>query len=286
MGGRIGGGVEELIRFAMMKRNSPSQEPSRRDCHALATTGALYTLLAAAFGTRAVAGPQRGAKPMQRWVRQLDATCRALRTGTIAPQTWQDEITALHRSVAMRDLLEFINFERLIEGLSYPDDRGAIRRVQLPRAPGLPSRLGFGAKLFAYKKATATPPHGHNGMVSAHLVLRGQFRVRTYHRVSATADHLILRPSRDVYSGAGTTITMSDERDNVHWFEATSPHAYTLDIPISGLYREKSYAAPANKYGMLYVDPRGPRTKTGHIRAPIIPFERAIAEFGAAGKVR
>ena len=262
-----------------------SKQPSRRDCHVLvasATSAAVCALLATAFTTRAMAGPGPARHRAQQWTRQLHAMCLAVKAGTLSPNAWQDQIEALHRSIAMDELMRFIDFKALIRGLTYPDDRGAIRPIRLPQVPGIPARPSFAGKIFAYKKGAGTPPHGHHGMVSAHLVLRGALRVRTYERVAEATDHLVVTPAKDLIAKPGQTISMSDERDNVHWFEAVSQHAYTLDIPISGLYRNKSYVAPANRYGMIYVDPRGPANGRGKIRAPIIGFEQAMAEFGPA----
>ena len=120
-------------------------------------------------------------------------------------------------------------------------------------------------------------------MVSAHLVLAGGFRVRTFDRIfnGDEPGHLLLSAARDERARPGDTITMSDERDNVHWIEATSDRAFTLDVPISGLYGEKRYIAPANRYGMIYIDPTGPANGRGEIRAPIMAFADAMKKFGS-----
>ncbi len=237
--------------------------------------------MSAATATGALASAAK-ASP-RRWLRRLHALSAALAAGELSPRDWQAGIEELNREVDLAQLLGFIDFERLIAGIEYPDDRGAIRSARLPRVRGLPRRLGFGAKIFAYKRGAATAPHGHNGMVSAHLVLAGRFRVRAFNRTleSDEPGHLLLSPSRDEQSKPGETITMSDERDNVHWIEATADRAYTLDVPISGLYEGKRYIAPANRYGMIYVDPTGPANGRGEIRAPIMAFADAMKKFGS-----
>lgn len=258
----------------------------RRQFHALIMGAAVGGLLSAALSTGAFASA--GAVAPRRWLRRLHALCAALEAEELSPTGWLAGIEALHREVELAELLRFIDFETLIAGVEYPDDRGAIRPVRLPRVRGLPRRLGFSAKIFAYKQGTATAPHGHNGMVSAHLVLAGEFRVRTFNRLfpGDEPDHLLLTGARDEPARPGDTVTMSDERDNVHWMEATSAHAYTLDVPITGVYENKRYIAPANRHGMIYVDPTGPENGQGEIRAPIMAFADAMKKFGGGSNHR
>lgn len=251
----------------------------RRFTRGLVTTIVSYTLIELVRRSGALAS---GLRPeMERWQAELFEICGDLERQALSAEQWQERIERLHDSVPLEDLLRHIDFERLIEGVDYPRDRGAIKDVRLPAIEGLGDPLR-GTKIFAYRKGAATAPHAHNGMVSAHLVLGGRFHVRTFERLSDVAEHLIIRPSLDLQCEAGRTISMSDERDNVHWFLATSDHAYTLDIPLSGVYPGKQYVAQANRYGMIYLDPAGERLSDDRIRAPRLSFEQALARYGSA----
>jgi hypothetical protein len=233
-------------------------------------------LLRAGFANHAFA--QDIAPNMKRWYRDLDAIGRAVKDHRLTPEQWRKRIEALHGSVSLEDLLRFIDFQRLIDGLTYPERWGAIRDVRFPRIPGLPDHIP-GAKIFAYRKHAATSPHGHNNMVSAHLIVKGLFHVRTYHRVRDEEGYLILEPAIDRIAGPGEVVTMSDESHNVHWFTAASDHAYTLDVPVTHLKPGKHYATPANKYGMIWVDPTAGVTNDGYSRARVIGFQEAERRF-------
>jgi hypothetical protein len=238
-----------------------------------------YTLIQLVHRGEALATSLR--PEMERWQATLYEICGDLKKSTLSATEWQDRIEQLHASVPLEDLLRYIDFERLIAGLEYPHDRGAIKNVTLPTIEGLGDPVR-GTKIFAYRKGSATAPHAHNGMVSAHLVLDGRFHVRTFERLADEPEHLIIRPSLDMDSGRGRTVSMSDERDNVHWFLATSDHAYTLDIPLSAVYPGKEYVTPANRYGMIYLDPAGESLSDDRIRAPRLSFEQALTRYGSS----
>jgi len=71
--------------------------------------------------------------------------------------------------------LTFIDFDRLIQGFTYPDLGVNTKWVKFPPLDGLPERTVFLKKIFGMKKNRAIIPHGHSNMVSAHLVLKGEF---------------------------------------------------------------------------------------------------------------
>ncbi len=244
----------------------------------LVATLVLYSFLQTSFSVDAFA---REVKPiMAKWLRQLYEMCRDLRRATISLVEWQRRIEALHTTISLTDLLQFIDFDRLLAGVRYPADIGAVIDVRFPRIQGLPNQLGFGRKIFAYKRGAATPPHAHNNIVSAHLIVKGKVHTRTYDRLRDEGSHLILTPTRDAILTPGTTVSMSDEKDNVHWFTGASEYSYTFDVPLANVVVGKQYPTEANKYGMIYVDPVSERPRAAQIRAKIITFPKAVAKFG------
>jgi len=75
----------------------------------------------------------RAVRPLtDRWVQDLDAMSRDLKTGTITPGLWQDRIQALFDRVPLEDLLAGIDFERLVQGFEYPDLGVHTRTVRFP----------------------------------------------------------------------------------------------------------------------------------------------------------
>jgi hypothetical protein len=237
---------------------------------------ATWGLLQRAIPLRALA---RAASPVDGWLRELHARCRDLGETTITPVEWQEAVEALQRRIPLDDLLAAIDFDQLVRGLRYRADIGVIKEVHLPRLRGLPARR-FASKLFCYQRGAATPPHAHNNVASVHLVVRGTVRTRTYDRVRDGSRALILRPTRDLEAAPGTAISMSDDRDNAHWFVATSRHAFTFDVVMSDVVAGKSYSTPAEAFGQIFLDPTAAPDRSGAISAPIIPFRQALSRFG------
>lgn len=238
----------------------------------------LFSVLLLKTGLNAKAFNERVEPHMRRWYAELNEAGQALKGRDLTPEQWRQRIEDIHQQVPLKDLLHFIDFDRVVGDIRYPQRWGAIRDLDFPQLSGLPRDLP-GAKIFAYRKDAATAPHGHNNMVSAHLILKGQFHVRTFHRVRDEAGYLILSPAIDRIAGPGEVVTMSDEAHNVHWFLAVSPHAYTLDVPVSDLQPGKPYPTKANRYGMIWVDPTAGKTTEGLVRAKVIDFQEAERRF-------
>lgn len=219
-------------------------------------------------------------EPVHRWVLRLYQMCRDLETHELTPAQWQDEIEALFSEVPLHDVIQHSDFARLVEAIEYPDDRAATRGVTFPQISGMEPRLRWGPKVFALQRGRAIVPHAHNNMVSSHLVLRGTFHVRTFQRLRDEDGFLIIEPSIDRVFGPGDIVTMSDQRDNVHWFIARSDHAFTFDVPVVDLFPGRVYPTPAQRYGMIHIDPAGDKTSDGFIRARIIDFETCVRKYG------
>ena len=220
------------------------------------------------------------------WRKELEALRADLREHRLTPLEWQSRIEQFYARIPLVDLLDYLDFERLASDIALPDRGAAHQTIDLAPIEGLPDRIARGHKIFGLRKGAAIIPHAHNNMVSAHFVLKGQFRVRTYHRrfdLEGEAGYLTIEPARDQLLGAGALLTMSDDRDNIHWLVAESEAAYTLDLPITNLNPDKTYPHRGNRYSMIFVDPERPSDSQGLIRAPILDLETAMARFGLKG---
>jgi hypothetical protein len=72
---------------------------------------------------------------------------------------------------------------------------------------------------------------------------------------------MIIRPTIDRAFGPAEHSTVSDFKDNVHWFTATSDQAFIFNIHIMNV-------DPANKNtGRVYIDPNGEKLEGNRIRA-------------------
>jgi hypothetical protein len=98
-----------------------------------------------------------------------------------------------------------------------------------------PLRLGYGLANFDFGPDNVITPHAHHDMASAHMVIEGKLRVRTFDRVKDEENHLIVQPTQDVLAEPGHAAAMTTAKDNVHWFAPRSPRAMTIDVIIDGL---------------------------------------------------
>ena len=96
---------------------------------------------------------------------------------------------------------------------------------------GLPKNPVFGRQIFAMKKGRSVVPHGHDNMATGFLVLKGDFRGRHYDRLEDHADHYLIRPTIDRAFKPGEFSTISDHKDNIHWFTAESEDRLHLQCP-------------------------------------------------------
>src|SRR5580765_3970392 len=156
-------------------------------------------------------------------LRKLQELSRALARREIQPLQWQRGAAQVCDGIDLQELCRAADFERVVSRLPL-----------LPRGTSAESiRLldgqAFTPKIFAMGKGRAIIPHGHVNMVSQHLVLQGEMRGRHYQRVRDEPGHLTVRPTIDKAFRQGDFSSISDQRDNVHWFIATSERAYTLD---------------------------------------------------------
>ena len=232
-----------------------------------------YALLAAFAGARGLADPGVEARG---WILDQQDLALALARGEIGPRRWQAEVEALARRVDLAALsAEIGRAESRHVGRAlpnYPVKRSLVFRDET----GAPRALRYAAALFRFDRGNVITPHGHRHMVSAHLVIEGVFRVRTFDRLRDEAGAMILRPSADAAVGTGEVSTMSAARDNVHWFVPRTARAATFDVIVSGL----DPGAPP--FRIEAVDPvRGESLPDGSLRAPIIGFEEASRFYTA-----
>lgn len=231
------------------------------------------------YGLLAELAPLRAARreaSADRWIRRQDEIARALARGELAPRAWQAEVEALALEVDLDQLLAAIEGAdgRLLGRAlpSYPVKR-AIRFLD---QSGARRELRYAAALFTFGRNDVITPHAHRHMVSAHLVVDGALRVRTFDRLREEAGAIVIRPSGDRVIGRGAVSTMSAERDNVHWFVPRSAPAATFDVIVSGLDR----GAPS--YRIEALDPlRATALPDGALRAPLIGFEAASRRYTA-----
>ena len=168
-----------------------------------------------------------------------------------------------------------LDFDRLTKGLKHVDNGALSLRFKFPRIEGLPTEYVFGKQIFALKRKRSVVPHGHNNMATAFLILDGNLRGRHYDRLEDRKDEFLIRPTIDRKFRQGEHSSISDYKDNIHWFEAQSDQAFIFNIHVLDV-------SPGSKKptGRVYLDPNGKKQKGGLILAPKLGYKEAHKLYG------
>ncbi|HIG82624.1 MAG TPA: hypothetical protein EYG31_05020 [Porticoccaceae bacterium] len=214
----------------------------------------------------------------KKWLHSVHEIGLSVKETKISQIQWQKQIEELFQNkIELNELLKLINFDQIEKSAKFVDNGARSIRPNLPKSNGYPERLVFGSQVFALKKGRSVVPHGHNNMATAFIVLKGNFHGRHYDRISDEKDHMIIKPTIDDKFGPGQTSSISDEKDNVHWFKAENEPAFIFNIHVLGLPNKKG--AP-KRTGRLYIDPEGEKLGNGLIRAPFIDSKKAHQKYG------
>jgi len=212
-------------------------------------------------------------KPLAaQWLAELNQMGLDVKGKKLKQVEWQSKVEELFAKVDLADLLKFIEFEKLVKDVKFKSQGEVSLRPKFPAVEGLPKDLVFGTQVFALKKDRSVVPHGHDNMVTAFLILGGQFRGRLYDRLENGPDWMIIKPTIDREFGVRESSTISDDKDNVHWFQALTDNAFIFNIHVMSVRPGKT--------GRVYIDPDGEKLSDGRIRAKRLKTEDAYRMFG------
>lgn len=251
-----------------------SKSISRREF----TGDSIKTLLAIALVDQLaqadlLAGP--GHAVAAKWLQQVNEVGQDLRDQKLQQLEWQKQVQALFENVEMNRFLKFIDFNKLQSGVKWKDNGARSLRFKYPELKGVPRKLVFGQQIFALKKGRSVVPHGHNNMATAFLILKGDFHGQHWDRVEDEKDHIIIKPTIDERFGAGGVSTVSDFKDNVHWFKALEDKSFIFNIHLLGIDPKSK-----QRTGRVYVDPNGKEIAGGLIRAARLNSKEAHRLYG------
>lgn len=232
-----------------------------------------YSLLKTAFEQDLFA---QTIKPIaEKWLKSIHELCGDLRTNQISQTGWQKMIGRLHSRIEMKEILRFLDFEKLEKRMTIVEDGEKVERFKFPKLDWLPEadERGWGMSIFAIDRGSAVTPHGHYNMVSAHLVLKGSFRVRHFDRIEEQTEHWIIKPTIDQISVPGDETSISEKKDNIHWLKNVgNEKAFTLDVVVAGLNQDLDYS-----FKQTFLDPDGgEKLKSGLIRAQKITYNESV----------
>lgn len=249
-------------------------DPSRREFSAAALRG--LTALALIDGLWARESLGDDVEPIVRgWVNELNTISKDLLDQKAKDVEYQRSLESLYRRVDLPSLLRSLDFDRLAADVNYPAHGAKSLPVDFKKADGIPTDLVFGRQIFAMKRGRSVVPHGHDNMATGFLVLKGNCRGRHWDRVEDHKDHYIVRPTIDRTFTPGETSTISDHKDNIHWFTAESETAFLFNIHVIGYNPEKPKAG-----GRVYVDPLGEKLAGGLWKAPKVSYGKVNQMYG------
>ena len=180
-----------------------------------------YSLLETLFTHPAVAAesvPDAAVK----WLKEVNTLAADVKEQRLKQVDWQKNVEELFRQIELPDLLSVLQFDALTKSAKLLDHGALSLKPKFPKVEGLSDQLVFGRQIFAMKKGGSVIPHGHNNMATAFLVLKGELHGRHYDRIEDQAEHLLIKPTIDRGFKPGETSSVSDFKDNIHWFKATS----------------------------------------------------------------
>lgn len=210
----------------------------------------------------------------ERWLADLLAAGEALKRGDLTTEQWQARMDALYGSVSLDELRAHIDFDRLTQRFDFSAD--GERFIDLDPLSGAaladspPERERVVTKLAGVRRGKNVPPHGHENMTSAFLVLHGEFDLRQYDKLKTNAGSLVIRQSRDERQGPGAWSSTSETLRNLHWLHAQSGDAFFFSTKLVHI------VAAAPMKGRVNVDLRDAvDLGAGVLEAPIISGRRA-----------
>lgn len=210
-----------------------------------------------------------------KWLSDVNQLGRDLKGQQIDQQAWQKKIEELLAQVNLDDVRELIDFERLSSNVDFAERGERSLRFSFPKVEGVPSELSFGKQIFALRKDRSVVPHGHNNMATAFLILKGDLRGRHYDRVRDEPGHMIIQSTIDRKFGAGECSTVTDYKNNVHWFQALSDDAFIFNLHVMDV--NPGSKLPTSR---VYIDPQGEAIAGGLTRARLINFKEANQLYG------
>jgi hypothetical protein len=212
---------------------------------------------------------------IEAWLDELNTISRDVKDQKLKDIAFQKALEDLYRRVDLPALLKTLDFERIAADVNYPAKGAKTLPVDFHHVSGLPTELVFGRQIFALRKGRSVVPHGHNNMATGFLILSGNLRGRHYDRLEDNTDHYIVRPTIDRAFAPGEFSTVSDHKDNVHWFQAESDTAFIFNIHVMDTNPENP-----NRSARVYVDPLGEKLAGGLYKAPKISYGKANELYG------
>jgi hypothetical protein len=209
------------------------------------------------------------------WLSDLTAATRELKGGKLKDTEFQAKMEELYRKVNLPELVNAVQLDKLAAKNNLPDNGAGNWGIDFKAIEGAPASPGFGKQIFGLKKGRSIVPHGHHNMCTGFIVLRGDFEGKHYDRVETEKDFYLIKPTIDRAFKPGELSTISDHKDNVHWFKCVSETGFIFNVHVTDY--DKSLGGGS---GRLYLDVDGEKVAGGLIRAPKMSSAACHKKFG------
>lgn len=255
-------------------REAPGDGLTRRDLGGTLLRSLIAFGLVETFWSRGLlADGEKGT--IGRWFADLADMTNDLHGRKLKDTEFQAKMEELYRRVPLGELIRAVKLEDLERTARLPDNGAASLGFDLKSVEGVPSQLRFGKQIFGLKQGRSIVPHGHSNMCTGFIVLKGHFHGRHYDRLETLPEHYLIKPTIDREFKPGELSTISDHKDNVHWFEGLSPIGFVFNVHVMDYDPTIQDAS-----GRLYLDANGEKVAGGLIRARKMSSSECHAKYG------
>ncbi|HEY2784150.1 MAG TPA: hypothetical protein VGJ05_04170 [Fimbriiglobus sp.] len=209
------------------------------------------------------------------WLKDLVDMTADLRGRKLTDLQFQVKMEELYRKVDLAELCKLVKLDAIETKKKLPDNGAGNYGIDFGKIQGLPADLRFGKQIFGCKKDRSIVPHGHANMCTGFIVLKGEWHGKHYDRVETYKDHYVIKPTIDKQFKAGGLSTISDHKDNVHWFKATSRVGYIFNVHVIAYDPAVKDASTR-----LYLDPDGEKLEGGLIKAKKMSSDACHKKYG------
>lgn len=234
----------------------------------------LYSFVGAAISSQAMDSALRAEARV--WSEKINEISIGLRAQKLTALNWQEEVEEVLANIDLHELLTRIDLAKFQRSLNVQNGGATSKKLDFRKVLGMPDGLSYTTAIFGMQKGRSIVPHGHHNVVSGHLIIEGNLRVRNFERLRDEDDALIVRPTIDKIISVRDCSTQSSSRNNIHWFTAMSSTAFTFDVIVK-------YLDPDKPCGRDYIDPlHAQKLSDGSLRAGRLQQDDAENMYGGS----
>jgi hypothetical protein len=194
-----------------------------------------YGLAQTLWQKRAFADPQT--LEFEAWMKSLIEVGERLLVGDSDDLYYQLKMDELYGTADIAELRRHIDFDKVTQNYDF-GPRGE-RFVELDPLTGrivdrpAPENRRVVTKLAGVCKGAEVPPHGHQNMVSAFLVLHGELEAKIFDKIETRDDSLVFKQSLHQLQTPGMWTALSESRGNIHWFKCNSEDSFFFSMKVN-----------------------------------------------------